>query len=103
MKKLKLWWRRLNVWRQLREERSYILTLEQKCDELCRRADEAEAIAFQRASEYYYTRLRQEEERNKHLIANAMTIANLTPLNPIFAQFEPDGRGPARDATGDEA
>lgn len=75
-------WKWLNPWRELRQARETIAVLEDRCEDYRQRANEAEEVAFGRASDYYHRRLRMEEERAASAMKQLADIASLTPMKP---------------------
>lgn len=77
------WARLINPWALIAQLEAQNAALEQKCEELWSRAEDAEDRAFRRASEHYYHRSRMVEEQLKATQQQLVNIASLTP--PIAA------------------
>jgi len=73
----------LNPWRRIAQLEARNVALWERCEELIDRADDAEELAFRRASEHYYARSRMVEEQLRATQERLLNIAELTP--PILS------------------
>ncbi len=77
----------INPWRRIAQLEARNEALFQRCEELIDRANEAEELAFRRASEHYYARSRMVEEQLKATQQQLVDLANLTLPTPIILQY----------------
>lgn len=70
----------INPWRRIAQLEERNSALWERCEELIDRANEAEALAFRRASEHYFARSRMVEEQLKATHERMATIASVTPI-----------------------
>lgn len=88
-------WKRLfNPWEELRQVKLRNAVLEQKCEDLWDRCQNAEDSAFHRASEHYYRRTRMMEEQLKVTQQQMIKMAAMTPPPPLLLREKPVDFGP---------
>lgn len=69
----------INPWARIAQLEARNVALEERCEELWQRANDAEAVAFHRASEHYYQRSRMVEEQLRMTQQRFTDIMNLMP------------------------
>lgn len=68
-----------NPWARIARLEATNAALVERCEDLWERADQAEAVAFRRASEHYYQRSRMVEAQLEHTQKQIATLIDLTP------------------------